>query len=277
MSPRWLPLLFALAPAAVAGAQGVAYEGGLGMATGRYIFTARTTGWTLSNGLSLRVGPFTLRAAAPLFLQNTTLLTGSGAGMMPSGGPSSGMVQDSGTGGGMMGGSGRRRLSMPASAVTGYRMVLGDPAVQLAWHVLDDVTALTASVGAKVPVTDTTAFGTGAWDVGGTLSFTRHFGTAAFVGLDVAYWHLGDLLELDFRDPVLGTLSAGRALGAGWAGTLFVWGGTAALRGYEPPVSIGFTAARLATPAMWGVTGAIGLTETVPEVAVSLTWRVQLR
>ncbi len=275
MSVRWAALLVALAPAA-AGAQGLAYEGALGLATGAYIFTARTTSWTLSSGLSVRAGRFTLRAAAPLLLQNTTLLTGSGAGMIPSGGPSSGMVQDSGTGGGgMMGG--RRRLSMPASAVTAYRLVLGDPAVQLAWHVLDDATALTASVAAKVPVTDTTAFGTGAWDVGAALSFTRHFSAANFLGLDVAYWHLGDLPELDFRNPALGTISAGRAIGAGWAGSLFVSGGTAALRGYDAPVSVGLTAARLATPAMWGITAAFGLTETVPEVAVSLNWRVSLR
>jgi hypothetical protein len=276
MTGRWASLLLALAPTAV-GAQGLAYEGALGMASGEYIFTARTTSWTLSTGLSVRVGPLTFRAAAPLFLQNTTLLTGSGAGMMPSGGPSSGMVRDSGTSGGMMGGGGRRRLSMPASAVTGNRIVLGDPAVQLAWHVLDDATALTASVAAKIPATDTTAFGTGAWDVGGTLSFTRHFGADTFVGLDVAYWRLGDLPELDFRDPVLGTLSVGRALGPGWAGSLFVSGSTAALRGYEAPLSVGITAARLSSPGMWGVTGAIGLTETTPEVAVSLSWRVGVR
>lgn len=276
MTVRWAPLLLALAPAPV-GAQGLAYEGGLGVATGEYIFTARTTAWTVSSGLSVRAGRFTLRATAPLFLQNTTLLTGSGAGMMPSGGPSSGMVQDSGSGGMMGGGGGRHRLSMPASAVTGYRLAIGDPAVQLAWHILDDATALTASVAAKVPLTDTTAFGTGAWDVGGTVSFTRHFGAADFVGVDVAYWRLGDLPELDFRNPLLGTVSAGRAVGAGWAASVFVSGGTAALRGYAAPVSLGLTTARLATPAMWGVTAAIGLTETTPDVAVSLNWRVRLR
>jgi len=278
MNARWASLLVALVPAAAV-AQGLAYEGGLSLATGEYIFTARTTSWTLSSGLSGRAGRFTLRAGAPLFLQNTTLLTGSGAGMMPSGGPSSGMVQDSGTGaGGMMGGGGdRRRLSMPASAVTGYRLVFGDPAVQVAWHVRDDATALTAGVAAKVPLTDTTAFGTGAWDFGASVSFTRHFGATGLLDLDLSYWQLGDLPDLDFRNPVLGTLSAGRAIGVEWAGTVFVTGGTAALRGYDPPVSVGFTVARLGTPALWGLTGALGLTPTVPQVAVSLSWRVGLR
>ncbi len=277
MRMRWAALLIALVPA-VGAAQTLAYEGGLSVATGTYIFTARTTSWTLSNGLSVRAGPFTLRAAAPLFVQNTTLVTGSGAGIMPSGGPSSGMVQDSGTGGGgMMGGGGRHRLTMPSSAVTGYRVVFGDPAVHLAWHVLEGATALTPGVAAKVPLTDTTAFGTGAWDVGGTLAFTRHIGTAGFVGLDVAYWHLGDMPALDFRDVVLGTATAGRAVSAKWAGSIFVSGGTAALRGYDAPASVGFTLARLGKPALWGVTGAVGLTQTVPQVAVTLTGRVRLR
>jgi len=280
MNARWASLLVTLVPLpGTTGAQGLAYEGGLSLATGEYIFTARTTSWTLSSGLSVRAGRFTVRATAPLFVQNTTLLTGSGAGIMPSGGPSSGMVQDSGTGGGgMMGsGGGRRRITMPASAVTGYRVVMGDPVLHLAWNILDDATALTAGVATKFPLTDTTAFGTGAWDVGGTVAFTRHIGTAGFVGLDAAYWHFGDLPELDFRDVVLGTASAGRSVGTGWAASLFVSGGTAALRGYDAPASVGFTVARLGAPGLWGFTGAIGLSRTVPDVALSLSWRVRRR
>jgi len=275
MRVRWAVLLAAFVPTATA-AQRLAYEGGLSLATGTYIFSSRTTSWTLASGLSARTGRFTLRATAPLYVQNTSLLTGSGVGMMPSGGPSSGIVRDSGMGGGGMMSGGRHRLVMPASAMTRYRVAPGDPVVQLGWSALQDATALTTSVAAKIPLTDTTAFGTGAWDVGATLSFTRHFGTR-FVGLDVAYWHLGDLPELDFRDPVLASVSAGRTVGARWAASLFASGGTATLRGYDAPFVIGATVARLGTPALWGVTAAIGLTQTVPDVAVSLTWRVALR
>lgn len=61
-------------------AQEVAYEGGLSAATGRYIFTERTTTWTLLAGLAYTAGRFTLRGSVPIVLQNTTLVTRSGMG-----------------------------------------------------------------------------------------------------------------------------------------------------------------------------------------------------
>ena len=279
MSLRSACLATVLVPA-IAAAQGISYDGGLSIATGEYIFNTPTTSWVLSTGLSARAGRFTLRAGVPLYMQNSTLVTGSGAGMIPSGGPSSGMVRDSGSGGGGGGGmmsASRRRLPAPASAATEYELAVGDPIVHLAWHVLDAATALTAGLAAKVPLTDTTSYGTGAWDVGATLSVTRTLGTASFLGVDVGYWHLGDLPELDFRDPLLATLSGGTRLGTGWAGSLYVSAATAALRGYDPPVAAGITLARLSAPAAWQISGALGLTDTAPELALSINWRVALR
>ncbi|HXI21622.1 MAG TPA: hypothetical protein VNH46_11075, partial [Gemmatimonadales bacterium] len=51
------------AVAAPAAAQSLAYEGGLGFTTGRYIFTTRTTSWSLTTGLALQVNRLTLRAS----------------------------------------------------------------------------------------------------------------------------------------------------------------------------------------------------------------------
>lgn len=133
-------------------AQGVAYEGGVSVATGTYIFSTRTTSVTIATGLAYAAGRLTLRAGLPVFVQNTSLLAGSGAGMMPRSGGNVG-------GGGMMrGGSG--------SSMAHYRTAAGDPTVQVGWRLVNQTrTGVTLSVAAKIPVTDTTAYGTGEWDV----------------------------------------------------------------------------------------------------------------
>jgi hypothetical protein len=94
-----------------------------------------------------------------------------------------------------------RRVEVPASAVTGFEAALGDPTVSLtlaAWRRGGSAVSLSAT--AKLPLTDTTQFGTGEWDVGGTVSWSQ-LGGRALLGLDASYWHLGDLPELDLRDP----------------------------------------------------------------------------
>ena len=76
-------------------AQGLYYEGGLGLTSGMYIFTERTNTITLLTGLALHAGPVTIRATVPAYAQNTTLLAGSSTGLIPTGGSSSSVVADS--------------------------------------------------------------------------------------------------------------------------------------------------------------------------------------
>jgi len=239
-------------------------------ATGSYIFTTRTTGLTIATGIAYTAGRLTLRAGLPVFVQNTSLLAGSGAGMMPSGGGSGGNVGSGGMGGMMGGGSG--------TGMAHYRAAAGDPTVQVGWRLVDRAgTGVTLNAAAKIPVTDTTAYGTGEWDLGGTLSLTHRPPGQLFFGLDVAYWHLGDLAQLDFLDPILGTATVGRLFPTTWAGSVFVTGGTAALRGYQPPVSVGVGVTHLGRRnLLWGVTAAIGLTETAPQFSIGASWRVGL-
>ncbi len=277
MSHPWLSLLVGLIPLTPLAAQGLAYEGGVSLATGRYIFAARTTSWTFATGLSLSAGRLTLRAGLPVFVQNTSLITGSGAGMMPSGGgAASGMVSDSGHHG-MMGGSGSgtHRLPVPGSALTGYRAAAGDPTVQAGWRAVSDArTSLTISGAAKIPVTDTSTYGTGAWDVGATVSVTRHAGASMFLGLDLSYWHVGDLPQLNFRDPVLATASLSDLFENTWGASLSVTAGSSALPGYQAPVSVGATLTHLGKGNLWGLNAAVGLTETVPDFSIGASWRI---
>jgi len=158
-----------------------------------------------------------------------------------------------------------------------YRAEPGDPSVQVGWRLVDRArTSVTVNAAVKIPATDTTAYGTGQWDWGATLSLTRRPARNVFLGLDVSYWHLGDLPQLDLRDPVLATATVSR-LFTTWAGSLLVTGGTGVLRGYEPPVSVGVGVTHLGVGgSLWGVTAAVGLTETAPEVSLGASWRVGL-
>jgi len=55
-----------------------------------------------------------------------------------------------------------------------------------------------------------------------------------------------------------------------------VSGATAAIDGFTPSVSAVASVLKLAGMGSFGLLGTVGLTETAPDVSVSLTWRVGL-
>jgi hypothetical protein len=251
-------------------AQEIAYEGGMAVTTGSYFYATRTTSWTIATGITYTTGPLVLRATAPVYVQNSSLFRGFGAGMMPSGGMASGGGVGNGMsdGGGMMGG---------ASSTTDFHAAVGDPTVQAAWRALSGgPTALTVGAGVKVPATEPTNYGTGKWDVGGTLTLTQRAGAGMLFGLDLSYWHLGDLPAFDFRDPVAATVSAGKVFADTWGVSLLVTGGTSVLPGHRGPVSVGAALAQLGNGRLWGLFASLGLTETAPDLSIGATWRIGL-
>lgn len=282
-----LVLLTALGPAPLA-AQGLFYEGGMSAATGRYIFTDRTTSWGIATGLAVGSSRITFRAALPVYLQNSTLISvSSPGGGLPTGGSASGVVADStaarkgreGGGRGPAAGvaAAASPVEVPSSAVTGYKTALGDPTMQVAWRAIDGGgTGVTASLLAKAPVADTATFGTGEWDVGAGLAVNRWIGRSLVVGLDATYWHLGDMPTLSFRDPVSGTANITYYGAGGWGGGLSVSASTSALETYAGPAWVGAHLVRNSERGGWGLNAALGLTETTPDVSVGLTWRVRL-
>jgi hypothetical protein len=285
----------ALSLAVLAGpiaAQTLHYEGSAGLATGTYIFPERTSSWNVTTGVAFGVGPVTVRVSLPVFYQNTTLLAATGSGYVPTGGSSSGAVADSSAQRG--GRDGSRRLSVvspafdavladgdpvsvPTSAVTGYQWAMGDPLVSatvFGMHGRRFGLGLAATV--KVPVVDTASFGTGAWDVGGTVSASVAVSPRVMLALDGGYWHLGDPPDLDLSDPVLvgGTLSV--LAGGGWGLSAGATAATPTIEGFATMASITFGLLRLTGAGSVGLLGSVGLTETAPDVSASLTWRVGL-
>lgn len=274
MSGKTWWALALLARALPLSAQGLAYEGGLALTTGRYIFDTRTTSASLSTGLAYTTGRLTLRVALPLVTQNTPLVTASGAGGMPSGGPFGGMVADSGARRGMRRGSGG--LPVGTTAARGYEAAVGDPIAHATVRLVSAPRlTLYAGAAAKAPVADTGTYGTGRWDAGVSLGATAYLGAAVFVSVDAAWWHLGDLPTLDFDDPFLASFTIDRMFDR-WSIGVVASGATSALPGYDAPAQLGVSLARTGARGGWGVTASAGLTETAPDLSVAVSWRIKL-
>jgi hypothetical protein len=62
------------------------------------------------------------------------------------------------------------------------------------------------------------------------------------------------LVAANRRDPVTATVSASRVFTNDWGASVFVTGGTAALRGYDVPLSLGAALTRLGNGKLWGLT-----------------------
>lgn len=277
-------------------AQSLHYEGAATVARGNYLFTVPTTTFTLSTGLALGLGPVTLRATFPGYLQNTTLLSGTGTGVLPTGGgrDATGALRDSsmarkgggkGSGGSGMGGMGSPAMTSaagspvqaPTSAVTGYRSYPGDPTLQLAYAPQwSGPLSLGIAVSAKVPATDTTQLGTGRWDVGVSAFVSRRVGRSFAVSVDAGYWRLGDLPGLDLQNPWMGSLSLHMVRPGGWGASLSASGARSVVAGFQDAYSVGAGILKMLGHSSVGVNGTAGLTETTPAFTLGLSWRVAL-
>ena len=82
----WGVALALAVPAEPLAPQSAAYEGAASFSRGDYMFTATTSSYTISTGLAFTSGYVTLRGSLPVYVQNSTLVTGTSTGLLPSGG-----------------------------------------------------------------------------------------------------------------------------------------------------------------------------------------------
>lgn len=293
----WSVGILALVAAPALQGQAIHYEGGLSMATGKYVFTERTTSITFSNGLALSAGPVTLRGMVPLFSQNTTLISETGIGFVPTGGSLSGAVSDSAAArGGGSGGGGPNtstiaalpqfseggaaagdQLDVPTSSVTGYQTVMGDPTLNLSVSLSPGSgTGVMLGGGVKVPVTDTTRYGTGQWDFGASIALSQMVGFSTLLAADFSYWHFGDLPDLDLRDGMMGSASLAYLGGAGWGASAIVSGARSLIEGFDGSLSVGGGITRVGRRATLSLNISVGLTETTPDVLAGISWRLAI-
>jgi hypothetical protein len=285
-------LLVVLAVGAPLDAQTLHYEGSAGLATGTYIFTSRTSSWHVATGLALSAGPVTLRATLPVFYQNSTLVATTGSGLVPTGGSSGGAVADSSA---RRSGDGSRRtpltsivawsaaaslasdpVEVPASAVGGYQWAAGDPVMTATVAALQrGRIGILVGAAAKIPVTDTASFGTGAWDFGGTLSSSLLLGSRLLAGVDLGYWVMGDTPDLALENPLLVGATLSYLTPRGWSVSAGVSGSTPVIAGFANSLSATIGVLRPGRPGL-GLLLAAGFTETAPDFSFALSWRFGL-
>lgn len=242
--------LFALVPAA-ATAQGLYFEGGVSFARGDYIYTQQTSGGGGAVGLAWSSRRLTARVTLPYFVRDTRLLTVSGEPPVEG--------------------------TDPALTTTGYEGSISDPLLQVYGQVLQSRrTGVGLSGSVKVPVVEAGSFGTGEWDFGAAASLSHFVGTGTMLGLDVSYWHLGDMPEFPLQDTVTGTLTLGRVFGRSWTASASVSGGRSAVAGYDDPWWASLLVGRSFSRGIWGLTASVGLSDAAPDVTVGLVWRARL-
>lgn len=264
-----------------ASAQDIAYTGSAQAATGDYLFTERTSSLYVSNGVALTTRRLRVTLSVPVVVQSTPWVTytaaGPAAGGLPTGGSASGHV---GTSRGRGHGGTGTPIALPDTSLD-TSAGLGDPSLLASVEVLSERSGrpsvrLVGSV--KAPLTDPDdGFGTGAWDAGAGLALAKTFGRW-LVAADATAWTFGDLPDLVLQDALAYSVALGRAFDGGRYGALAtVSGFTEIIDGVEPPVQAGLgLSARLTARASLTVNVSVGLTESAPDVAGGLGWRIAL-
>jgi hypothetical protein len=246
-----LPALLWLAGPGTCLGQGLFLEGGLSFARGDYIYTQPTSSGGAAAGLAWSARRLTFRATMPYFVRDTRVLPLSGEAP-PGGGDTE-------------------------PAATGHEGSVSDPVVQAYAQVLQSGhSGIGLSASVKVPLVEAGAYGTGEWDVGGGLSLSRLVGSATMLGLDVSYWHMGDMPDLPLQDGVAGTFTLGRSFGRSWLASASLSGSRSTVAGYEAPWWASLLVSRAGARGILGLTASVGLTDTAPDVTVGVVWRVRL-
>jgi hypothetical protein len=261
-------LALTLAAFVTADAAEITYTGSLQFATGNYIFTDRSTGLYLFNGITARKSPFSFSASIPVILQNTPWITYTGSGLLPSGGTRD--IED----------DTRGRIRLPdttdyADLGLGDMFLRGDLEL-VSMRGLRPGLQISASV--KVPFADPyQGFGTGEWDAGFGLSTSISTGGFLLFG-EAVYWFLGDLPGLELDDVLSYGVSAGRSFSGGRIGLIASFlGYTRTIEDIDPPMqaSLGFTYL-LESGRSFNGSCAAGLTESTSDISVSFGWQIPL-
>ncbi len=247
--------------------QDISYTGSLQTAIGDYIFTDQTFSLYFFNGLTVSEGPFRISASLPVIIQSTPWISYSGGGMLPTGGAQHDEVGRR---------SHREMLELSDLSET-HGIGLGDPISRLDVRMLREEGSLPSIhllTEVKIPVADVNrGFGTGEWDYGGGLSFSKTV-QSRFYSLELLYWVLGDLEELELRDPVAFSFAVGQPLAGGEVDILVSLSGySRIIEGVDHPAQFGVSLLRQPDSGKSFILSAdFGLTESAPDFMLSLGW-----
>lgn len=286
--------LAAVVPPLGVNAQELTYSGSVGVATGTYIFTDRTTTFTLLNALRWRWRPIELSVSLPVVTQNSTALTLIGGRPVPTGGPDHEAVRQRQPGQRIptepRGGAGVRAVPADAAnqvdgsgsvaASDAYETNIGDPVGGLALTVFEGMgvlRALAVQGFAKAPVADLeSGIGTEEWDFGAGASATLAAGATLLIA-DATWWSYGDLPDLPLEDGLSWALSVGRLLGPSWSMLASVNGASRIVPTADAPVSLSVGASRrVGDRGSFSLGASVGLAESSPDFSAFLGWSARL-
>lgn len=225
------------------------YHGSLGLSTGRYTLSDRSTLALLSNGLTWSGDRWRVSAAVPFVYQDTPFLTSAGVTPLPT--DPEVELDELGVGDPLV------RIDFQGGAATGR------------WGLF---------VGAKAPLGDeSSGFSTGEWDTGGGVTFGGAAGGGRVFG-EVGFWRFGDPPGLEIEDAATATLGYFRPLADGsWAWMVLIGGFSEGIAGADAPVDVGVTLLRQPVGRVsWSIGLGAGLTESAPDARLVVGWSVDL-
>jgi len=231
------------------------YSGSLGVASGTYGLSERTTSVSLFNGLSWSRERFRFSASIPVLYQDSPYITYPGGVPTPTGEP---------------GGTG----------APGYDDIgIGDPLLRFDARVAG---TLASGVGvflsAKPPLADPdSGFGTGEWDLGGGVSVhSQAWGGRLFA--EVGYWSYGDLPDLKLEDPLVATFGYGRIVSGGdWSWMVSAWALSETIDQVDGPAELSVAVMRRLGDRRWlSLTVAAGLNDSAADWRAVVGWTIGL-
>jgi len=248
----------------------VAYSGSIQHARGNYIFDQTTSSMFMFNGLSFSSEGFNLSVSIPVIFQSTPYVSYSGVGILPSGGSEHTQVS---------GRKGKNQEIILPEPVDYEQFGIGDPTVSLGLRLLKEsklFPTVQLVFQAKLPLASIEkGFGTGEWDYSGGLSLSKALGKT-FLFLDIYYWMLGDLPDLELKDTVSYSIALGQPLSGGKYALLISYSGsTNIINEVASPSFLGFGFSyRIDAKKSLMLNASLGLTESVPDFSVSLGWNI---
>jgi len=287
--PRALVALAVMAASAQAlAAQRVTYVGNFTYAGGSYYFDARTDALYLSNGVRVSWGGVEFGGSIPLVTQNGGVVTRIAGGIpLPTGGADgSGVVAGrgrgtigtskgwgSGTGSGSGSGTADTTIVFDDTFTTQFGDPVFDGSVGL-YSGFDALRSVRVNGFAKAPLVGLdSGVGSGAWDFGAGGSVVVAVGRLLLF-VDGAYWWIGDLPDLELRDGVsYGGGASIPAFSGNGSLMLMLTGMSRTIPSADPPLSVALSVGRSAGEHGFLMAAAgIGLTESAPDLSVSLGW-----
>lgn len=259
------------------------YFGALGMYEGSYELSVDTSTLYLLNGFTYESGRWSVTASIPVYDQDSPYVTWTGGSPVVTG-RRFGMDGTAGSGSGstpMGSHSGSRRgpVEVPDPATLDFSETgLGDPLVRadVAFTRTSDQ-RVGCYASAKIPVADEdSGFGTGEWDFGLGLSLLRAAGPGELL-LEVGWWSLGDLPDLELEDPLTATVAYGTSPEGrriGWRAFAVAW--SEILDGQDGPAQVGVTLGRgVGDTTELSLTMSAGLTDASADWGLAFGWKVR--